>query len=53
MTTLTQQMIERIEFLKAAYADLIAADPDGSGFEYGQWCRLNTMLSYLEERAAR
>lgn len=56
MTTLTAKMLSRVETLKAAYAEIILAN-DGrteeTELEWGQYRRLTTLESYLEERLAR
>lgn len=56
MKTLTALMIARVESLKAGYAALIA-DAAAKNYpdtgEFGQWQRMNTLLSYLEDRLAR
>jgi hypothetical protein len=50
--TLTQRMIERVEYLKGEYTRLILAD-QADAIDKIQWRRMNTILCYLEERAAR
>jgi hypothetical protein len=50
--SLTQRMIERVEYLKGEYTRLILAD-HADAIDKIQWRRMNTILCYLEERAAR
>jgi hypothetical protein len=54
--TLTQRMIERVEFLKAGYAVEVAhyAKYDqNTDMEWAQFVRCNKLLNYLEDRLAR
>jgi hypothetical protein len=49
---LTERMIAQVEWLKAEYTRLILAD-QADAIDQLQWRRMNTLLSYLEERLAR